>query len=276
MGVRTFAAAQILKVLPRAHISRAMGRLCEIELSPKTSQLVSGAFCRMFPVDLAEAEPQPTPYASFDAFFTRKLRAGMRPIAADSVVSPADGRLSAAGPITSGTQILVKGQQYEVGELIGEASEAERFQNGSFAVVYLAPADYHRVHSPVDGLATAIRGIPGDYFPVNNIGEEHIPGLFVRNNRVAVTLETTAHGRVIVVLVGAYIVGRISVAALPYPAVPPGQHLLEPALKVGRGDEVGAFHLGSTAVVIFERGANIRRPLGRVRYGESLLIENVS
>lgn len=271
MSVSTFAAAQFLKVLPRAQISRALGCLCDLTLSPTTSKLVSNAYCRLFPVDLAEAVPQSTPYSSFDAFFTRELRQGVRPISHDSIVSPADGRLSAAGPIVGGTTILVKGRPYEVGELLGEPADAARFQNGSFAVVYLAPGDYHRVHSPVDGQGVLVRGIPGDYLPVNRIGEEHFPRLFVRNNRVAITLETKAHGRVAVVLVGAYIVGRISMSALPYPAVPPGAHVLSPALNLQRGDELGAFHLGSTAVVIVERGGDIRRPLGRIRYGESLL-----
>ncbi|MDX2055912.1 MAG: archaetidylserine decarboxylase [Polyangiaceae bacterium] len=275
MGVRTFAAAQFLKLVPREQISRAVGALTEIPLSPKASQLVSNTYCKMFPVDLSEALPEGQPYGSFDAFFTRELRPGVRPISRDSLVSPADGRLSAAGPIVGGTTILVKGRPYEVAELIGEEPQEARFRNGSFAVVYLAPADYHRVHSPVDGKGVLVRGIPGDYFPVNEIGEKHIPRLFVRNNRVAISIDSETHGRVVVILVGAYIVGRISMSALPEPAVPPGPHVLSPPLQIERGDELGAFHLGSTAVVIMERGAEIRRPLGRVRYGESLLSEGL-
>jgi phosphatidylserine decarboxylase len=270
VGVRSFAAAQILKVLPRSRISHAVGQLCELGLSPRVSTLVTDTYCRFYQVDLDEAE-SPPPYPSFDAFFTRRLRPGARPIASESLVSPADGQLSAAGAIEAGHRLRVKAQHYDVGELLADHEAAARFISGSFCVVYLAPSDYHRVHSPVDGRVLQLRGIEGDYFPVNAIGERHISGLFVRNQRVTVTIETQAHGLVVVVFVGAYIVGRISAAHLPFPAVPKGLHPLAPPPNVARGDELGAFHLGSTVVLLVESGAAIRRQLGPIRYGESLL-----
>jgi len=153
---------------------------------------------------------------------------------------------------------------------VGDDEEKNRYRGGTFAVVYLSPSDYHRVHSPVDGTVRVIRGIPGDYFPVNSIGEAHVPRLFVRNNRVAIVIDTDAVGRVTLVMVGAYIVGRISVSMMADHAVPPGVHSL-PSVAVHRGDEVGVFHLGSTVVMLVEPGVDIGRRPGRVLYGESLL-----
>jgi phosphatidylserine decarboxylase len=186
-------------------------------------------------------------------------------------VSPSDGKLSCLGRIDSDARILVKGQQYEAAELIGSDEDARRYSGGQFAVVYLAPGDYHRVHSPVDGRVTLLRGMPGDLFPVNSLGERYVPRLFVRNNRVAIVIDTESLGRVTVVMVGATIVGRISVTALPGPAVPPGSHLIDPSYQVARGDEIGMFHLGSTAVVLFEPGLTLTRPTGIVRMGQSLV-----
>ena len=222
-----------------------------------------------------EAEGHLGSYPSFDAFFTRPLKKGARRISADPAVSPADGKLSCLGRIDTGAQIHVKGQLYEAGELIGDDQDARRYSGGQFAVVYLAPGDYHRVHSPVDGKVTLLRGIPGDLFPVNSIGERYVPQLFVRNNRVAIVIDTEKLGRVTVVMVGATIVGRISVSALPgKPSVPPGNHVIEPGFEVAKGDEIGMFHLGSTAVVLFEPGLTLTRPTGVVRLGQSLVSES--
>jgi phosphatidylserine decarboxylase len=218
-----------------------------------------------------EAEGHLGSYPSFDAFFTRSLKKGMRRISPDPAVSPADGKLSCLGRIDTGARIHVKGQLYEVGELIGDDADARRYSGGQFAVVYLAPGDYHRVHAPVDGSVTLLRGIPGDLFPVNSIGERYVPRLFVRNNRVAIIIDTPALGRVTVVMVGATIVGRISVTAMPGPAVPPGVHGIQPPYVVARGDEIGMFHLGSTAVVLLEPGLTLARAAGAVRLGQSLV-----
>lgn len=247
-----------------------MGRLSETQLPQPVSRLVMGAYARAYRVDLGEAQPESRPYASFDAFFTRPLVEGVRPVAASQVVSPADGQLSALGRVDAGGRIHAKGQGYSLAELVGAPEDADRYLGGSWFVVYLSPRDYHRVHSPVDGHISLVRGIPGDLYPVNSIGERYVPGLFVRNNRVAIAIDTEHLGRVTVVMVGAMVVGRISVSALPDPAVPPGIHSIDPKVEVARGDEIGMFHLGSTAVVLLERGATISRAVGPVRYGEAL------
>lgn len=271
MSLSTFAAAQILRALPRIHISRAVGRLCDQPIPSGLARAVERAYCRAYGVNMDEAEGHLGSYPSFDAFFTRPLKKGTRRISPDPVVSPADGKLSCLGRIESGGTILVKGQKYEAGELVGDDEDARRYGGGQFAVVYLAPGDYHRVHSPVDGKVTLLRGIPGDLFPVNSIGERYVTRLFVRNNRVAIVIDTESLGRVTVVMVGATIVGRISVTALPGPSVPPGVHRIEPGLSVARGDEIGMFHLGSTAVVLFEPGLTLARGTGVVRLGQSLV-----
>ncbi len=270
MSAITFAAAQLLRVLPRVGLSRAVGRLCERELPPKLSKFIANTYCRAYGVDMSEVEPCDG-YASFDSFFTRPLRAGARTISDDPVVSPADGALSAVGPVDPGCRIFVKGQPYEVAELIGDAQDAVRYTGGQFAVVYLSPRDYHRVHAPVDGEITALRGIPGDLFPVNAIGERHVPRLLVRNNRVCIHIDTTDLGRVTVVMVGAMIVGKISISVVPDPVIAPGLHPVEPPILVRRGDEIGKFHLGSTAVLLFEPKVSVARQPGPVRYGQSLL-----
>ncbi len=269
MSLATFTAAQLLRMVPRVRISHAVGRLCDQELPPTVSRAIARAYIRAYGVDMQEAAG--TPYPSFDAFFTRPLRQGARKIDDDAVVSPADGSLEASGPVDSGGRIFVKGRPYDVGELVGDTREAARFSGGAFAVVYLSPRDYHRVHSPVAGRIDLVRGIPGDLFPVNSVGERHIPRLFVRNNRVAICIDTNDVGRVVVVMVGAVIVGRISVGVVDAPAVPPGDHAIAPPREVQRGDEIGVFHLGSTAVVLLEPGTTISRGVGPVRYGQSLV-----
>ena len=272
MSVSTYAAAQLIRVLPRVRLSHAVGRLCERQLPPNVSKVVALAYAKAYRVNMEEAQVE-GPFASFDAFFTRRLRQGVRAVSDDKVVSPADGLMSASGAVTEGCRILVKEQNYSVSELLGSPADAERYQGGSFIVVYLSPRDYHRVHAPVAGQLTAVRAIPGDLFPVNSIGEKYVQDLFVRNNRVAFHLESATHGRVTLVMVGATIVGRIGVSALDDQSPSPGLTRLPSPIAIERGDEVGIFHLGSTVVVLFESGLTLGRRLGPVKYGETLLRE---
>jgi phosphatidylserine decarboxylase len=271
VSAATFAAAQLLKVLPRTRISRAVGRLCEKPLAPPMSRAIERVYASVYRVNMGEAAPEAAAYPTFDAFFTRGLKPGARRISDDVIVSPSDGVIEATGPVDTGSRVFVKGQPYDVAALVGDPRDAARFAGGSFAVVYLSPRDYHRVHSPVDGSIGLVRGIPGDLYPVNKIGERHVPRLFVRNNRVAIAIDTPGLGRAYVVMVGAVIVGRISVSVIDEPAVPPGDHAVRPAAPVKRGDEIGVFHLGSTAVLLVEPGITLARSVGPIRYGESLL-----
>ncbi len=166
-----------------------------------------------------------------------------------------------------------KGARTAPTKLLGDRAEAAQYEGGSFAVVYLSPRDYHRVHAPVGGTIGTIRSMPGDLYPVNAIGERHVPSLFSINRRVAIPIDSDKHGRVTVVMVGAMIVGRITVSVLPDRDVAIGTHAISPPVRVERGDEVGVFHLGSTAVVFVRPGVprgELARALGAVRLGEEL------
>lgn len=270
MTLITFATAQLLRALPRERISQTVGRLCEMPLPPIASELMSRAYSCAFRVDMQEAAAPHGSYRNFDAFFTRSLESGRRPIADQSLVSPCDGRLTAQGPIDEGGRLFIKGQLYDVAELLGQASEAKRMVGGHYAVIYLSPRDYHRVHAPVDGELRHVRAIPGDYYPVNAIGERCVPRLFVRNRRVVLRFLTGRGAWVVMVMVGAIIVGKISVNVLGTGDVPKGEHALSPAVPVHRGDEVGAFHLGSTVVLLAESGESLHGPEGRILLGQSL------
>lgn len=271
MSIRTLLAAQVIRALPRVQLSHAVGRLCEATVPRPVVDTARAMYCRAYDVDLTEAEPVSGGYKNFDEFFTRRLRDGVRPIADHAVVSPADGVVAAAGAIESGTQIVAKAQPYAVAELTGDPEDAGRYAGGSFAVIYLSPRDYHRVHSPVDGRVVFARGMAGDLFPVNSIGERHVRGLFVRNHRVAIAIETAELGRVTAVMVGATIVGRITVSCINDHHTIPGLQQPATPISVQRGDEIGIFHLGSTVVLLVERHVRISPKLGAVRYGAALV-----
>jgi len=273
MSALTYAAAQILRVLPRQKITRAMGRLADHRWSPPVGRAVVGLYSRFYNVDFDECEQQ-SGYASFDEFFTRTLKPNARPIdpAREAIVSPADGRIDSMGPVHPDASFFVKGRPYRVAELLGDEEEAKRYVGGAGCVIYLSPRDYHRVHAPADGTISQIRSLPGDYFPVNSIGMSHVGNLFAINRRVVIPIDTSSLGRVTVVMVAAIVVGRITVSVIDAHDVPHGEHKIEPPVRVARGDEIGIFHLGSTAVVFIEPCAKARWDVsaGVVRYGERL------
>ncbi len=257
MSAVTYATAQILRVLPRARIGRAIGQLADRRWSGPVGRAVVGLYSRMYDVSLDECV-QNGGWANFDEFFTRELRDGAREVDADptAVVSPADGNIESMGPIEADGTFVVKGRPYSVAELVGGEQEAARFVGGQGCVVYLSPRDYHRVHAPVSGTIRRIRSMPGDYYPVNAIGLRHVDNLFCRNRRVAIEIDGDAQrGRTTVVMVVAMIVGRITTVGIEARDVPLGDHVFDPPLRVARGEEIGIFHLGSTAVSSPSRAA---------------------
>jgi phosphatidylserine decarboxylase len=274
MSAVTYATAQLLRVLPRERIGKTIGRLADRRWSPGVGRAVVGLYSHMYGVSLDECADR-GPWPSFDAFFTRRLRDGARPVSRDAraVLSPADGRIESMGRVRRDATFTVKGRPYSVEELVGDA-EARRFTGGAGFVVYLSPRDYHRVHAPVSGTIARIRSMPGDYFPVNSIGTRHVPNLFVRNRRVAIEIDADERtGRVTVVMVAAMIVGRITTIGIPARDVPFGDRVFDPPVRVARGDEIGVFHLGSSAVVLVEPRAAGQWLIeeGPVRYGQPLL-----
>ena len=274
MSVASFAAAQFLRALPRTRVSRAVGKLSDSALSSGISRAVIGLYVRAYRVDLGECQRQEGAYESFDHFFTRELLPGRREICPEptELASPADGKIEELGPVDLEGTLLVKGRPYRVAELVGDEVDARRYQGGQFAIVYLSPRDYHRVHAPVSGRITDVRSLPGDLFPVNSIGLRHVPSLFSKNRRVAIVIDTPDRGRVTVVMVGAIIVGRITVSAMPGHDVPLGDHVIDPPKPVEKGQELGVFHLGSTAIVFAEPGvvAPFGRSPGPVLMGQSM------
>ncbi len=275
MSAVSYVAAQILRMLPRAGIGRVVGRLAEQPLAAPVGRAVVGLYSRAYAVTVDDCLQQ-TGWSSFDAFFTRQLRPGARPVDSDprTVLSPADGRIESVARIDEGGTFLVKGRPYTVDELVGDAGEATRFRGGAGFVVYLSPSDYHRVHAPVGGEIRRIRSMPGDYYPVNAVGMRHIPSLFCRNRRVAIEIDADPSiGRVTVVMVVAMIVGRITTVGVEAPDVPIGDHVFDPPLRVERGGEIGVFHLGSTAVVLAEKRAarSWLAGAGPIRYGQPVL-----
>jgi len=254
-----------------------MGRLADYAWPEPLGKAVVGLYCRAYDVEMEECAKS-SGFASFDEFFTRELREGARKMPDDLrvAVSPADGRVDSIGRI-DGRAFHVKGRPYQVDELVGDAEEAKRYDGGTGCVVYLSPRDYHRVHSPVEGAIVSVRSMPGDYYPVNAIGVRHVHNLFVRNRRVAITIDTpplpggeAGFGRVTVVMVAAMVVGRITVTGVESRDVPFGLHTYDPPLRVARGDEIGIFRLGSTAVVFFEKKAAAKFLVqeGPVRFGQ--------
>jgi phosphatidylserine decarboxylase len=250
-------AASVLRALPRKRLSRGMGRLADLPVPSAVLDRLVDVYVRAYDVDLSECEVPEGGYPSFDAFFTRRLRPGARPLDPDpdALLCPADGRIEAAGVIARGARFDVKGHSYDVGELLGDPTRAATFAGGSFCIVYLSPRDYHRVHVPVTGRVHEARYVAGTLFPVNAIGLRHVPNLFAKNERVAVHQESDVFGEVVSILVGAIGVGRIGVAFdeelttnVGRPAIARDYGAHGPLLR--RGDELGVFHLGSTVILL--------------------------
>lgn len=245
---------QAQKVVPQQQLSRVVGKVAASE-NLIVKNIAIQAFKAQYGIDLSIAEQTDAlKYKSFNEFFTRALKDGVREIDTNpnSIVSPADGAISQLGKIENGDVFQAKGQSFSVEKLIGDPQLAEPFKNGQFATVYLSPRDYHRVHTPFAGTLTETLYIPGELFSVNQTTAENIPGLFARNERM-VCLFDTELGRMAVVLVGAMIVAGIETVATGK-VKPTGRlELNHHDLKLAKGDELGRFYLGSTAVVLFEQ-----------------------
>lgn len=277
----TRMAAETLRWLPREGISRALGRVASLEPPRALLEGAIGLYVRAYRVDLSECEVPARGFRSFNEFFSRPLRDGARPLegTASTMVCPADGKLEDEGPIEPGARFLVKGKPYDVGELLGAHDGADRFDGGRFAVVYLSPRDYHRVHAPVSGRVSRARHVGGTLFPVNRIGLDHVPNLFAKNERVAVHQESERHGEVVTILVGAMVVGGIEVAFDPSIRSNQGRgargggELRYDDVRLERGAELGRFLLGSTAIVLTTPAARVTpaiAPGSTVRMGQAL------
>ncbi|MBL8260089.1 MAG: phosphatidylserine decarboxylase [Candidatus Competibacteraceae bacterium] len=248
-------------LLPQAFSTRLIYRLTRAR-TPWLKNLLIRRFSRHFRVDLSEAlEPDASAYPDFNAFFTRALRPGARPLAAGegAVCCPVDGAISQIGFAETDALLQAKGRRFSLTALLGgDPERARAFRAGAFATLYLSPRDYHRIHMPLDGVLRETIHIPGRLFSVSPLTARVVPELFARNERVAALFETPA-GPMALVLVGAINVASIetvwagaitpplgsTIRRWPYPAEGEG------AVRLVRGQEMGRFNMGSTVIVLF-------------------------
>ena len=268
-------------VTPQLGVSNLAGRLADNDRSPALKNRVIKWFIGRYGVDMSEAaEPNPEAYATFNDFFTRELKPGIRPLAdgEKTLVSPVDGAISQLGQVTGDRVFQAKGQSFSLSELLGgEEATTAPFADGEFSTIYLSPKDYHRIHMPMAGTLRQMIHVPGKLFSVNPVTAENVPNLFARNERV-VCIFDTASGPMALVLVGAMIVGSVETRWAG--VVVPGSRQVtstlyegEQAISFDKGEEMGRFRLGSTVIMVMPKGSvswNSNQVAGKtVRMGEA-------
>lgn len=281
MKDRLFVLSQY--VLPHHLISRVAGLLAECRVRWVKNSFIKG-FIRHFKVDMSEAQiEQFDRFEHFNAFFTRALKDGARPLdpTPGAILNPCDGAISQLGRIEQGRIFQAKGHSYSLTDLLGgDHQRAAPFMGGEFATVYLSPKDYHRVHMPLEGTLREMVYVPGRIFSVNTVTAEGVPGLFARNERV-VCIFDTERGPMAMVLVGAMIVASIETVWAGL-VTPPKRTLktfrydeaARAPIHLAKGAEMGRFKLGSTVILLFGpdqvRWAEELKALSPVCMGESL------
>ena len=248
-------------LIPQHVLSLVMYRVTRCEVVWFKNLIIS-TIIKQYRVNMAEAaEMNLDYYSSFNAFFTRLLRNGVRPISESDIVSPVDGVVSQVGLVTSGQIVQAKGQEYSVLALLGgDDAVTSEFVGGQFATIYLSPKDYHRIHMPVTGTLRKMRYIPGKLFSVSPRTVRAVPDLFARNERVAVTFDTD-FGPIVMVLVGAIFVGSMETIWAGQITPNYGKVIQqwtydgEQAITIEKGQEMGRFNMGSTVVVLVGKGA---------------------
>ena len=267
-----------LSMVPKNGLSRLVGTLANVRLPRPISTSAIRLFAKLYDIDVNEAEADVAQYASVGQFFTRRLKVGSRIIdhRKGHIVSPADGQILNSGRIKGGAIIQAKGRAFSVEALLGDALDAECFDGGSWMTVYLSPKDYHRVHHPVEGIIERARYIPGCLWPVNRAAVNHVDRLFCVNERL-VTFVSSPIGLVATVMVGATSVGHITVSfdesLHTNKNCAGGDYHYSDVRRVARGDELGTFHLGSTAIVLVESSDVVLEDLPEgetVRMGQTI------
>ena len=245
-------------VLPHHALSGLMSKLTHCE-NTLWKNLFIKLIVRLYGVDMSEAKFQNLDhYPSFNQFFTRELKEGVRPITTEnnSIACPADGAVSQAGPIIDGGIFQAKGHSYSALELLGgDAERAKAFENGSFTTIYLSPKDYHRLHMPLTGTLKEMVHIPGRLFSVNASTVDNVPNLFARNERVACIFDTEA-GPMALILVGAIFVSSVETVwhgVVTPPTINTARtwKYQDNAPTLEKGTEMGRFNMGSTIIVLF-------------------------
>ena len=247
-------------ILPHRALSRVVYWATRWTFAPWKNFLVS-QIVRRYQVNMTEAaQPDPLAYPHFNAFFTRKLRADARraDAAPTSLISPADGRISQAGPIVDGRIFQAKGQDYTAAELLGDDAAAAPYRQGRFVTVYLSPRDYHRVHMPLRGVLQETVHIPGRIFSVAPFAVEAIPRLFARNERLVCHFQGE-HGPFAVVMVGAILVSSVATVwdGLVIPPYAPSirrKSFAGQNISLDRFSEMARFNMGSTVIMLLPEG----------------------
>jgi phosphatidylserine decarboxylase len=276
--VKDALVVSALSVLPKHHLARGMGWFSRLKMPRWLRLRLLGWYVAHYRVDLRECVADLDAYPTLSAFFMRPLKAGVRPLATEpsAIACPADACVATTGLVTHGripqaTCGSKKALAIDVEKMLGGDRS---FEGGPFAVLYLAPPDYHRVHAPLDGRIARWSYLPGRLFPVFPTVARGVEGLFARNERL-VTWFDTAAGRMALVMVGAFGVGRIELHyadvvtnnGRPSKLVAP-----EPQPSCSRGEEIGRFNLGSTVILLFEPGrVELSLQEGqRVKVGQSI------
>ncbi|MEN9373015.1 MAG: hypothetical protein RIR79_567 [Pseudomonadota bacterium] len=250
-------------LIPKQALTALAGRLARSQAGGLTTSVIQW-FVKRYRVNMAEAaNPDMASYATFNDFFTRALKSGVRPLRKAPWVCPVDGAISQIGAIQKAQLFQAKGHSYSTTALVGgDAALAAQFDDGHFATIYLSPRDYHRIHMPCDGILRRMIYVPGDLFSVNPTTARGVPNLFARNERVVCVFDTP-HGEMVLVLVGATIVG--SMATVWHGVVNPPRtgrlwekiYAGKDAITLRQGDEMGRFLLGSTVVMLFPPSAKL-------------------
>lgn len=266
-------------LLPKQALTALAGRVASAQGGALTTRLIQW-FVGRYGVDMGEAaNPDIASYPSFNAFFTRALKPGARPLTKADLLCPVDGAISQFGAIERDQIFQAKGHRYSTTALVGgDAALATQFDDGHFATLYLSPRDYHRIHMPCDGRLTRMIYVPGALFSVNPTTARGVPGLFARNERVVCVFET-ARGPFVLILVGATIVGSMATVwhgVVNPPRLPQVREWRYDKERVllRQGDEMGRFLLGSTVVMLFPKGPvqfnPAWQPGGAIRMGERM------
>ncbi len=246
---------------PKRLITIIAGKLANLEC-PKLTPKVIAWFVQRYQVNMQEADNSDiNSYKTFNDFFTRPLKEDARPIAKADFICPVDGAISQLGAIQKNQIFQAKGHSYSTLALVaGNVPLASHFEDGHFTCLYLSPKDYHRIHMPCAGKLNSMTYVPGDLFSVNPTTAENVPNLFARNERVVCEFSSEAHGRFLMVLVGATIVGSMATVWHGIINPPRNQSVRKWAytnqeISLEQGEEMGRFLLGSTVVMLFEKDA---------------------
>ena len=253
----------LLRFVPKNHLSFLIGALAGIRLPRPLCGWLNRAFAGLYKVNVRESAKPPSEYLSLREFFIRDLKESARPIA-EGIVSPCDGTLRGFGAITDGTIPQVKDKTYSLASLLKDNDRAVQYEQGVFGNFYLSPRDYHHVHAPVSGTIVERRYIPGKLWPATDWAIQNVDDLFPQNERVITYIESE-YGCVAVVMVGALNVGKIRLCYEPHFAnqtklfsfarsQPVELMPFDPGIPVQAGERLGSFLLGSSVVVLLERG----------------------